>query len=152
MSLAALGLALAFWQYRRAGAAPAEAPAETVPRNPLELSAAALFAVLFIVISIASSWVKSRFGETGIEMLAAIVGFTDIDPFVLSLAQGVAGPLPLSAAAAAVLIATASNNLLKAGYAVAFAGLRASLPAAGALLVLAAAAVGIALWRVISGG
>ncbi len=152
VSLAALGLALAFWQYRRAGAAPAEAPAETVPRNPLELSAAALFAVLFIVISIASSWVKSRFGETGIEMLAAIVGFTDIDPFVLSLAQGVAGPLPLSAAAAAVLIATASNNLLKAGYAVAFAGLRASLPAAGALLVLAAAAVGIALWRVISGG
>jgi len=150
LSLAALGLALAFLQYRRAGAAPAEAPREA-PRNPLELSAAALFALLFVVISIASSWVKSRFGETGVEMLAAIVGFTDIDPFVLSLAQGVAGPLPESGAAAAVLIAAASNNLLKAGYAAAFAGLRASLPATAALIALAAVGLAVAAWMVIAG-
>jgi uncharacterized membrane protein (DUF4010 family) len=151
LSLAALGLAVAFFYYRRAGAAPAEAPHEA-PRNPLELSAAALFAVLFVLVSIASSWVKSRFGETGIEMLAAIVGFTDVDPFVLSLAQGVAGPLPEGGAAAAVLIATASNNLLKAGYAGAFAGLRASLPAAAALVALAAGGLAVALWTVIVGG
>ncbi len=150
--LTALGLALAAWQYRRAGAAPGEAPPGEAPRNPLELSAAALFAVLFVVISIASSWVKSRFGETGIEMLAAIVGFTDIDPFVLSLAQGVAGPLPASGAVAAVLIATASNNLLKAGYAAAFAGLRPSLPSVAALVALAAGGLGIALWTVVPGG
>lgn len=149
--LAALGLALAFFQYRRAGIAPAEAPHET-PRNPLELSAASLFALLFVVISIASSWVKSRFGETGVEMLAAIVGFTDVDPFVLSLAQGVAGPMSESGAAAAVLIATASNNLLKAGYAAAFAGLRATLPAAAALVALAAAGLAVALSTVIAGG
>ncbi|MGO8919035.1 MAG: MgtC/SapB family protein [Stellaceae bacterium] len=150
--LTALGLALAAWQYRRAGAAPGEAPPGEAPRNPLELCAAALFAVLFVVISIASSWVKSRFGETGIEMLAAIVGFTDIDPFVLSLAQGVAGPLPASGAVAAVLIATASNNLLKAGYAAAFAGLRPSLPSVAALVALAAGGLGIALWTVVPGG
>ncbi len=149
--LAALGLALAFFQYRRAGVAPPEAPHET-PRNPLELSAASLFALLFVIISIASSWVKSRFGETGVEMLAAIVGFTDVDPFVLSLAQGVAGPMSESGAAAAVLIATASNNLLKAGYAAAFAGLRATLPAAAALVVLAAAGLAVALSTVIAGG
>jgi uncharacterized membrane protein (DUF4010 family) len=145
LALMVVGLAIAAWLYRRAGPAQGEAPEESGPRNPLELSTAAVFAVLFIVISIASSWVKSRFGTTGIELLAAIVGFTDIDPFVLSVAQGVAAPLPPAGAAAAVLIATASNNLLKAGYAAAFAGLRASLPAAVALVLLAAGGLAAAL-------
>ena len=124
----ALGLVLAFAQYRRGGAPRGESiksDAADEARNPLELSAAAVFAVLFVVISIVSSWVKEHFGTVGIDVLAAVVGVTDIDPFVLSLAQGVAAPLPVEAAASAVLIATASNNLLKAGYAAAFMGLRA---------------------------
>ena len=144
--LCVVGLILAALQYRRSAAPRAEADGAPQPHNPLELSAAALFAVLFIVISIVSSWVKSHFGETGIDVLAAIVGVTDIDPFVLSLAQGVAAPLSAKGAAAAVLIATASNNLLKAGYTGAFAGARAALPAMGALLALAIGAVGIAVW------
>jgi uncharacterized membrane protein (DUF4010 family) len=152
IALAVLGLAFAFWQYWRAGAAPAQGAAERGQRNPLELSAAALFAVLFVVISIASSWVKSRFGEAGIDVLAAIVGVTDVDPFVLSIAQGVAAPLPVAAAAAAVLIAASSNNLLKASYAASFAGFRASLPAVGALVFLALGGFGIAAWLVVGGG
>jgi uncharacterized membrane protein (DUF4010 family) len=151
-ALAAVGFVLAVWQYHRAGAAPVEAEAGGTPRNPLELSAAALFAVLFVVISVASSWVKSRFGAAGLDILAAIVGVTDIDPFVLSLAQSVAGPLSPDAAAGATLIATASNNLLKAGYAATFVGLRASLPAAGSLIALALGALGLALWTAWSGG
>jgi uncharacterized membrane protein (DUF4010 family) len=153
-TLAAVGFILALWQYRRAGAAPVQSEAEAgaAPRNPLELSAAALFAVLFVVISIASSWVKSRFGAAGLDILAAIVGVTDIDPFVLSLAQSVAGPLSPDAAAGATLIATASNNLLKAGYAATFVGLRASLPAAGSLIALALGALGLALWTAMSAG
>ena len=150
LALAVLGLALALWQYRRAGAARRETAAEA-PRNPLELSAAALFAVLFVVISVVSSFVKSRFGEAGIDALAAIVGVTDIDPFVLSIAQGVAAPLPAAGAAAAVLIATASNNLLKAGYAAVFAGLRAALAAVAALVFLALCGVALAAWLILHG-
>lgn len=149
--LCLIGLALAAWQYWRAGKAAAGKGEEQEARNPLELNAAALFALLFIVISVVSSWVKSHFGEAGIDVLAAIVGVTDIDPFVLSLAQGVAAPLSVGAAAAAVLIATASNNLLKASYAASFAGLRASLPAAGALVFLALGGVGLALWLIVHG-
>jgi uncharacterized membrane protein (DUF4010 family) len=148
--LAVVGLALAAWQYRRAGASHGAAEAQP-PRNPLELNAAALFAALFVVISVLSSWVKNRFGEAGIDVLAAIVGVTDIDPFVLSIAQGVAAPLSIAGAAAAVLIASASNNLLKAGYAAAFAGLRASLPAAGALVFLALCGLGLAAWLILHG-
>ena len=152
LTLCALGWVGAVLQYRRAGAPRAEATTTAAgPQNPLELSAAAVFAVLFVVISIASSWVKSRFGATGIDVLAAIVGITDIDPFVLSLAQGVAAPLSATGAAAAVLIATASNNLLKAGYAAAFAGVRASLPSVGTLIVLALGALGIAAWLAVQG-
>lgn len=151
LALFLAGLALAAWQYRRAGAAPEGGREEREVRNPLELNAAALFAVLFVFISVVSSWVKSHFGEAGIDVLAAIVGVTDIDPFVLNIAQGVAAPLSVGAAAAAVLIATASNNLLKAGYAASFAGLRASLPAAGALVALALGGVAIALWLITHG-
>lgn len=151
----ALGLVLAFAQYRRAGVARGESTphdAADEARNPLELSAAAVFAVLFVVISIASSWVKEHFGAVGIDVLAAVVGVTDIDPFVLSLAQGVAAPLPVQAAAAAVLIATASNNLLKAGYAAAFMGVRKSLPAVGSLVLMALVAVAIALGMAVASG
>jgi uncharacterized membrane protein (DUF4010 family) len=150
LTLCLLGLIAAALQYRRAPP-PAHTESGAGPDNPLELSAAALFAVLFVVISITSSWVKSRFGETGIYVLAAVVGVTDIDPFVLSLAQGVAAPLSAKGAAAAVLIATASNNLLKAGYTSAFAGVRAAFAATAALVVLALGAVGIALWLATQG-
>jgi uncharacterized membrane protein (DUF4010 family) len=152
IGLCVVGLILAIVQYRRAGAASADAADAADPRNPLELSAAAVFAILFVVVSVASSWVKARFGAIGIDVLAAIVGVTDIDPFVLSLAQGVAAPLPVSGAAAAVLIATASNNFLKAGYAAGFTGLRASLPAAGALIVLALGAIALAVLLIMRGG
>jgi uncharacterized membrane protein (DUF4010 family) len=151
----ALGLVLAFVQYRRGGPLSDEDlrhDGVDEARNPLELSAAALFAVLFVVISIASSWVKEHFGTVGIDVLAAVVGVTDIDPFVLSLAQGVAAPLPVQTAAAAVLIATASNNFLKAGYAASFMGLRESLPAVGSLILLAFAALAIALAMILANG
>lgn len=114
-------------------------------RNPLELGPAVVFALLFVAVSVLSGWVKARFGAGGVYALAAVVGFTDIDPFVLNLAQGGASGLSSSVMSAAILIAASSNNLLKAVYASAFAGWRASIPSVVALLVLAAAGVGIAL-------
>ncbi len=61
------------------------------PANPLELGTAAIFAAPFIVVSLASSWAVHQFGAAGIYVLAAFVGVSDIDPFVLSLAQNGAG-------------------------------------------------------------
>ena len=74
-----------------------------------------------------------------------MIGFTDIDPFVLSIAQG-GGGLPLDSAAIAILIAISSNNILKAVYTIVFAGRRASLPAAGALIALAACGIFVAIF------
>jgi len=144
LSLAGAGMAAV--QYRRAHSLAA-AGESSRPRNPLELTVAAVFALLFVITSIATQWAQSHFGEAGVNTLAAVVGFVDIDPFVLNLAQSGPSVLPLGGLISAVLIAMSSNNVLKAVYAMAFAGWRASLPAAAALAVLAAGGVGAALIR-----
>jgi uncharacterized membrane protein (DUF4010 family) len=121
-------------------------PAAQPPgRNPLELGAAAIFALLFIATSLVSSWATTKFGASGIYALAAIVGVTDIDPFVLNLAQGGTAGLPEPALASAILIAASSNNILKALYAASFAGRRTTAASAVALVVLAIAGVAIAI-------
>ena len=86
----------------------------------------------------------ATFGNAGIYWLAAIVGVTDVDPFVLSLAQGGAAGMASSAAAVAILIAASSNNLLKAVYAVVFAGWRRSISIVIALVALSALGFAVA--------
>jgi len=112
-------------------------------KNPLELGAAATFAIMFILISLLSAWVTSEFGVTGVYSLAAIIGFTDIDPFVLNLAETTSAD-SAAAIAPAILIATSSNNVLKAAYAALFAGGSATMQSATALGFLAVAGLVIA--------
>jgi uncharacterized membrane protein (DUF4010 family) len=87
-----------------------------VESNPLELQVAFIFAGLFIVMAVITELVVSHFGNTGLQILSAIVGFTDIDPFILSLIQGKYA-VTQSDIVQAILIAVASNNILKAIYA-----------------------------------
>ncbi len=144
--LCGLGLALA-GLCLRLGEKDISSPAESPPpSNPLEVPAALIFAILFVVISIASTWVIKAFGNVGVYWLAAIVGVTDIDPFVLSLAQGGVAGMMLGAAAVAILIAASSNNLLKAVYAIAFAGWRRSGAIVASLVLLSLLGFAVALW------
>jgi len=116
------------------------------PANPLELSAALIFAVLFVITSVVSAWVIHAFGDVGVFWLASIVGVSDIDPFVLSIAQGGASGMTPHTAAIAILIAASSNNLLKAIYSVSFGGWRASLPIVGALIALSLTGIAGSAW------
>jgi uncharacterized membrane protein (DUF4010 family) len=148
LSLAAL-LVCAL-QYRFSKPAPQETKAQQSTLlasggNPLELGPAALFAALFILISVVTKWTTTEFGISGIYSLAAVVGITDIDPFVLNLAQGGTSGMPNSALAAAILIAASSNNVLKAVYAAFFAGGRATAGSAAVLVLLAVAGVAFAM-------
>ena len=104
-------------------------------KHPLELSTAILFALLFMLFTFLTQYVTSNYGSHGLEFLAIIVGFTDIDPFVLSLLSGkftVSDPVVVSA----VILASGSNNLLKAAYAIALARNRSVLFAALWLIFL----------------
>ncbi len=116
-----------------------------VPSNPLQLVTALIFAAVLIVISLLSDWVQAHLGSSGVLALAAIVGIADIDPFVLTMAQGSAAVIGLGTAAVAIIIASSSNNLLKAIYAATFARRRESWQPASALLGLSALGL-IAAW------
>lgn len=89
---------------------------EMEDKNPLEFKIAVVFAGLYILFSALTEYAISNFGSRGLSTLSVIVGFTDIDPFLLNLFQG-----KYNVAIIAVLIATMqsiiSNNLLKAVYA-----------------------------------
>jgi hypothetical protein len=73
----------------------------------------------------------------GIYSLAAIIGVTDVDPFVLNLVQGGVGELPSQVVVVAILIASSSNNLLKGMYTVIFAEFKEGMMPLAALVILA---------------
>jgi uncharacterized membrane protein (DUF4010 family) len=137
LSLSAGALLISALQYRVRQPLPKDSERSAISQNPLELGVATIFAVLFVLTSLLSTWATGAFGIAGVYSLAAIIGVTDIDPFVLNLAQGGTSGVPDGAIAAAILIATSSNNLLKAVYAASFAGGRATAPSAAALVALA---------------
>jgi uncharacterized membrane protein (DUF4010 family) len=109
---------------------------QAVPQNPLKLATAVTFAALLIVVSLVSKWVQAHLGAQGVLALAAVVGVTDIDPFVLSLAQGGAASIGIATSAIAIVVAASSNNILKAAYTIAFSRRRESIIPAGILSAL----------------
>jgi uncharacterized membrane protein (DUF4010 family) len=90
-----------------------------------------------VVISIISAAIRDAFGQTGILTFAALVGVTDIDPFVINIAQGGVADLSISALCAAILIAASSNNVAKAIYALGFGGVESLRRPALMLFILA---------------
>lgn len=115
--LAALASAVGwFWSHRR-DADTGEVSRELEPKNPLELGAAFLFGILFLAMLIATRLAIVHLGSGGVYGLAVITGVTDVDPFIMSMTQAAGTLTPLQVAAASVLIAAASNNLVKGVYA-----------------------------------
>jgi len=145
LSLCVIGLAIAGLNYWLGAKSAAGADAPAAWRNPLEFTAAAIFAAIFVLVSLVASFVQGRFGSAGEYWLAAVVGVSDIDPFVLSVAQATTDSPSRTVGVVAILIAASSNNLLKAGYALGFAGFRNTLPATVALILLATCSAGLAL-------
>lgn len=84
-------------------------------RHPLEAMAAVVFAVAFAVVAGLTKLTLVMFPEHGLRWLAFAVGFSDITPFVVSVLQGNLG-LTSRDVVDGVLIASASNNVLKSVY------------------------------------
>jgi uncharacterized membrane protein (DUF4010 family) len=112
-----------------------------VAKNPLELGSAFLFAAIFLGVLIATGIVLDEFGTVGIYGLGALMGVTDVDPFILGLTQTAGSSTPVTVAAAAIVVATASNNALKGVYARVFSDPTTGMR--GLLALLALAAVGL---------
>jgi uncharacterized membrane protein (DUF4010 family) len=121
-----LSIAIGLSMWSRRSRASSGDPAKIGAGNPLQLGTAVTFAALFVTVALAAAWVRSSFGQKGVFVLAAITGTTDINPFVLSLAQGGVSDMSVAALSTAILIAVACNNVLNGCYALAFGGGRAT--------------------------
>jgi uncharacterized membrane protein (DUF4010 family) len=112
---------------------------EFEPGNPLELRAALFFAGVFIAMLVATHLATAYLGKTGIYALGAVLGLTDVDPFIMGMTQAAGSATPLPVAAIAILIAAASNNVAKGVYALVFSDRPTGLQGFVALTLLAIA-------------
>jgi uncharacterized membrane protein (DUF4010 family) len=115
--MAALAIGEGWLWSRRTDTRVQEGPQKFEPKNPLELLAAFLFAALFLAMFVATQLAVTYLGRAGVNTLGAIMGLADVDTFVMGITQTAGFLTPLKAAAEAVLIAAASNNLVKGIYA-----------------------------------
>ncbi len=136
LALAAAALAAGWLWSRRSEGTPAAGADAVEPKNPLELDAAFMFAGIFVIVLIATHLALVHLGRGGVYGLAALMGLSDVDPFILGMTQSAGTTAPLALAAGAITIAAASNNAIKGGYAYAFAEKRCGRASLALLLAL----------------
>jgi uncharacterized membrane protein (DUF4010 family) len=136
--LAGLAVGAGWLWSRRADKNTQEVKREFEPKNPLDLVTAFLFAGLFLVMLVATQLAITYLGRTGVNTLAAIMGVSDVDPFIMGLTQAAGTLTPLKVAAAAVAIAASSNNVVKGIYAYSLADRKTGVQSLVFLAALAA--------------
>ena len=144
--LAILGIATGWFWSSRPDAEVSSVEREFQPKNPLELLAALLFALLFLAMLVATQLAVTYLGKAGVNTLAGIMGVTDVDPFVMGMTQTAGTLTPLRVAAGGILIAASSNNLIKGVYAYSLAGRKTGIPSLCFLASLAALGLAPLLW------
>ncbi|MGA7908644.1 MAG: MgtC/SapB family protein, partial [Candidatus Sulfotelmatobacter sp.] len=144
--LAGLAIAVGWVWSRRPDAHVSDIKREFEPKNPLELLAAFLFALLFLAMLVATQLAVTYLGRAGVDTLAAIMGVSDVDPFIMGMTQAAGSLTPFRIAAAAVLIAAASNNLVKGIYAYSLADRKTGLQSLSFLSALAVLGLVPLLW------
>jgi uncharacterized membrane protein (DUF4010 family) len=134
-----------FWA-RRPAAEPVAAPALT---NPLSLATAIKFALLYAGIGfLVKAAASLELLRAALLPLSFVSGLTDVDAISLSVVGGLnRGEIPLVATAQAVLVATISNSLLKAGLTASLGSPELRRIAGGGLVITAL--TGIAAWRLV---
>ncbi len=115
--------------------------------NPLELGTALLFAGLFVIMILLTTYITSHYGETGLRILSFITGLTDIDPFILSLLTEKYS-VSQQEIVSSIMIAAGSNNILKAIYATWFGGWKQSYRASVIVLLLGIGTISWAFFKI----
>ena len=116
MALPGIGFAAWVWFRRRPEKKKGDTP---TLHNPLNLSTAIKFALLYSAIAFLVKAVRDQGWTEGLLPLAFVSGLTDMDAISLSIAGDYAAGKEISVLATrAVILAAVSNTLLKAGMAV----------------------------------
>ncbi len=147
LALAAAAIATGWFWSRRPDPVQSQLKREFEPGNPLELGAAFLFAILFLVMLVATQLAVTYLGHAGVNILAAIMGLADVDPLIMGMTQAAGSPLtPFSVAAIAILIAASSNNVAKGIYSYSLADRQTGRQSLSLLLTLALAGLAPLFW------
>lgn len=116
--------------------------------NPFQLSSAVKFGLLFAAVLFVSKAATLHFGAAGIYLAGLLAGTTDVDAITLSMAKLSREGLDPNRAATTILIAAASNTVVKGSLAVSLGGWAFGRRVIGAFAgMLAAGGAGLAaLW------
>ncbi|MGA9355857.1 MAG: MgtC/SapB family protein [Terriglobales bacterium] len=144
--IAIVAIAIGWFWSRRPDPVDSQIKREYEPGNPLELGAAFVFAIFFLGMLVATQLAVTYLPKAGVNILAALVGVTDVTPFVMGMTQAAGTLTPLKVAAGAVMISAASNNVVKAIYAYSLADRKTGRQSVAFLIGLAAAGLAPLLW------
>lgn len=86
---------------------------EIAPSNPLQFLAALQMAVLFQCVLFAVRWTQTAWGNAGVMVSAGILGVTDVDALVLSIAKDAESHLSYATMARAIAMGVFTNTILK---------------------------------------
>ena len=144
----AAGAVAAGWIWSRVPDGTVEETGQAVvaAKNPLDLGAASLFALVFVGMLVLTQLALGYLGHLGLYVLGVLMGLTDVDPFIMGVTQAGGRGTPLVAAAVAILLAASSNNVAKGIYAYAASDRRTGRMSLGLLLVLAVAGLVPLAW------
>ena len=109
-----VGVAVLWWGFRHEP--PQKTAEEEEPLNPLQLRSALQMGVLFQLVLFLMTAARDHFSQAGLIASGAVLGVTDVDSLVISMAHVVAGD-QLVTAAIATVAGTISNTILKLGIA-----------------------------------
>ena len=114
-------------------------------QNPLDLTSALVFGALLTGILLLGEFLGNWLGDAGIYFLAATSGIADVDAITLSLTRMSNNSLAMGTAVIGIVIAAATNNLVKSSLA-GFVGNRQTGLLVGIPMVLSLAAGLLVAW------
>lgn len=112
------------------------------PKNPAQFKTAVIFAILYAVILLAVAFVKDKFNDVGLYVVAIISGLTDMDAITLSLSNMMNDEkIEATSGWNLILLAALSNLVFKGGIVASLGNrklLKIIVPAFGLTLVIGA--------------
>ncbi|MFO1447732.1 MAG: MgtC/SapB family protein [Opitutaceae bacterium] len=148
MAVPAIGYGLWWWLGRRRRPEPVAVP---VIGNPLSLTTAVKFALLYAAVAYLVKIATTLEWSAGMLPLSFVSGLTDMDAISLSMANSSSeGQIDLGLAAQAIVLGAVANSMMKAGLAISLGSPRLRLHVGG-VLVLTATVGAVACWMIARG-
>jgi len=135
--------------FLRSGARHVDGADDVDVENPLKISTAVVFGLVFAVVLVIVTLAQEYLGNAGVYIAAMLTGLTGVDPITLSVGRlADQGALVATVAASAIVIATVMNTAAKVGIVMAVGSSelrRQIIWSLGAVVLVGAAAVGVLL-------